>query len=87
MRFHECGCCSEDASDALDAGPGPPPTPPRPDESETASYCDEDLTRPLSIFNIHFPSPPQGADKTQKVPSGESVFDATDCDAIKALLK
>lgn len=41
----------------------------------------------LSIFNIHVPSPPQGADKDRKGPDGISAFEAAEDDAIKALLK
>lgn len=60
---------------------------PCPDELEMVSYCDEDLMHLLSIFNIHIPSPPQGADKDRKGPGGISAFEAAESDAIKALLK
>lgn len=43
--------------------------------------------RLLSIFNIHVPSPPQGADKDRKGPDGISAFEAAEGEAIKALLK
>lgn len=38
-------------------------------------------------FNIHVPSPSQGADKTQKGPNGLSAFEAAENEAIKALLE